>query len=80
MISVNFRLSFPTTGALISLLFSFLLAAPVLAQMSEAAPSIAKVLTLDDAIKALELDRRIKTPLCSRQPVRQKFPQQFQLD
>jgi hypothetical protein len=51
MISVNFRLSFPTTGALISLLFSFLLAAPVLAQMSEAAPSIAKVLTLDDAIK-----------------------------
>jgi hypothetical protein len=37
--------------SVISLLVSFLLAAPVLGQMSEAASSIAKVLTLDDAIK-----------------------------
>jgi outer membrane protein TolC len=57
MISVNSRLSFPT-GALIFLLASFLLAAPVLAQMPEAAPSITKALTLDDAIKAAEANNR----------------------
>src|SRR5436189_6350612 len=45
-------------GALIFLLASFLLAAPVLAQIPEAAPSITKALTLDDAIKAAEANNR----------------------
>src|SRR5215468_9832851 len=57
MISVNSRLSF-LTGVLIFLLASFLLAAPVLAQMPEAAPSTTSALTLDDAIKAAEANNR----------------------
>jgi outer membrane protein TolC len=48
------RLSFPT-GALIFLLASFLQAAPVLAQVPEAAT---RALTLDDAIKAAEANNR----------------------
>src|SRR5262245_31426091 len=57
MISVISRLSFPT-GALIFLLSSVLPAAPVLAQMPEAAPSTTRALTLDDAIKAAEANNR----------------------
>jgi outer membrane protein len=61
MISVNSRLSFPT-GALIFLSASFLLAArsaaPVLAQMPDAATSTTKALTLDDAIRAAEANNR----------------------
>src|SRR5262245_54779953 len=57
MISVISRLSFPT-GALIFLLSSVLPAAPVSAQMPEAAPSTTRALTLDDAIKAAEANNR----------------------
>ena len=54
---MNSRLSF-LTGALIFLLASFLLAAPVLAQMPEAAPSTTRALRLDDAVKAAAANNR----------------------
>jgi outer membrane protein TolC len=61
MISVNSRVSF-LTGALFFLSALILLAAgsaaPVSAQMSEAAPSTTRALTLDDAIKAVEANNR----------------------
>src|SRR5215468_3153333 len=61
MISVNSRLSFPT-GALIFLSALFLVAAraaaPVFAQMPDAALSTTRALTLDDAINAAEANNR----------------------
>src|SRR5262245_36215314 len=61
MTRVNSRLGFPT-GALIFLSASFLLAArfaaPVLAQIPDAATSTTNALTLDDAIKAAEANNR----------------------